>query len=177
MCRFKEVGLAVFLMVTCATLFSCDKSQGARKEAKGFSLKEISGFHVPEKQEALFGTWANPAYETQGAKDSIRDPKLVIHNTGFLESFSGISLDTTNDKGVMIIVKKWRRGADLWYITFYRSISGGDTLSLARLSENNTVMESFWVSPYLAGQEETLIEENMSPDHPHYKAYRLQTSE
>jgi hypothetical protein len=173
--RFKKIGLAAVLAVTCGTIVGCVSAPGARMEAGAFSVKDISGFHLPEKQEELFGTWVNPLYETQGAKDSTHDPKLVIHDTGFLESFSGISLETTNDTGVMIIVKKWRRGDHTWYVTFYRSSYGGDSLSLARLSEDNTVMESFWVSPYVAGQEETLVEENMSPDHPHYKVYRRQT--
>jgi hypothetical protein len=90
-----------------------------------------------------------------------------------MESYTKMAQATTEDTGVMTIVKKWRKDdGTIWYITFYRSSISGDSLSLIKISKNDSIREGFWVNANISGSEGSLVEANLTPTHPHYKIYR-----
>ena len=138
-----------------------------------FSLKDVKGFYMPSTMEELYGTWVNAEYEGNTTKDA----KFIIHDWGFMESYTQLAQGSTIDTGVITIIKKWRSNDEsLWYITFYRGAHGGDGLGIHKISENGAVMELFWVAANVGGNQETLVEKNLTPRHPHYRIYRRQTS-
>ncbi len=138
---------------------------------KTFATKEVHGFYVPNSAEELYGTWLNPEYDGSVTKHA----KVTIHSTGFFEAFSGLNQASPTETGVITIVEKWK-GTDgsLWYITFFRDSLGGDSFGLQKVSKNGSVWEGFWTQANVAGSEESLVEKNLTADHPHYQVYSRQ---
>jgi hypothetical protein len=138
---------------------------------KTFAVKEVRGFYVPNSAEELYGTWLNPDYEGSVTKHA----KVTIHSTGFFEAFSGLNQVSPTETGVITIVKKWKGSeGSLWYITFFRDSMGGDSFGLQKVSKNGLVWEGFWTQANVAGSEESLVEENLTAEYPHYQIYDRQ---
>jgi hypothetical protein len=134
--------------------------------------KNSDSFYYPSWDEPLYGTWINYDYP-EGSYN--RNPKTVIHNSGYLEAFLKITDTTAPESGVMVIIKKWTDPqGNVWYKTFFRANAPGDTLWLFRISKNNSVSESIFCQANISGCEESLIEANLAPNNPHYRIYNRQ---
>jgi len=129
-------------------------------------------FYYPSWDEPLYGTWINSEYP-EGSYN--RNPKTVIHNSGYLEAFLRISDTRTPETGVLVIIKKWTDPqANVWYKALFRSNWPGDTLWLFKISKNNSVSESIYCQANLSGCKESLTELQVIHSNPHYRIYYRQ---
>ena len=160
--------LSLFLVgiALCTLAVSCK-----RKPAVASKTPDL--FYKPMWSEELYGTWINPDYP-EGSL--MKNPKIVIHNSGYLEAFANINDTKAPESGVMIIVRKWNDSENnIWYKVFFRSNTPGDNFTLVKISNKGSVMESIFYQANISGSEENLVESNLVPSNSHYRTYLRKT--